>query len=167
MNVTNSCPPHVLFLTGVGKLSSALQAWTDASRCLHSTALLDYCWHLTGGLWQLGYLWRSFWSQYTINALLSFTQRPWPPLFTSLDFGSFQLNNISAWYPKLVIHWIYTRLVYWCTYWTKFDELNQALRFRGFCSSGSQLPNWALCKPSFEPNSINSQKKWKLAMGKV
>ena len=53
MNVTNSCPPHVLFLTGVDKLSSALQAWTDASRCLHSTALLDYCWHLTGGLGNL------------------------------------------------------------------------------------------------------------------
>ena len=35
----------------------------------------------------------------------------------------------------------------------------QALRFRGFCCSGSQLQNWALCKPSFEPKSFNSQKK--------
>ena len=35
----------------------------------------------------------------------------------------------------------------------------------GFCCSGRLLQNWALCQPSFEPNSINSQKK--LTMGKV
>ena len=37
--------------------------------------------------------------------------------------------------------------------------LNQALRFCGFCCSGTQHQNWALCKPSFEPKSINSQTK--------
>jgi hypothetical protein len=48
------------------------------------------------------------------------------------------------------------------------EFLNQALRFRKFCCSCSQLQNWALCKPSFEPNSIHWQKseylqweKWK------
>ena len=40
----------------------------------------------------------------------------------------------------------------------KWFFLNQALRFRGFCSSGCQLHNWALWKPSFEPKSFNSQK---------
>ena len=44
---------------------------------------------------------------------------------------------------------------------------HQALRFRGLCCSCSQLQNWALCKPRFESNSINSQKEWKLAMRKV
>ena len=39
------------------------------------------------------------------------------------------------------------------------EHIYQALRFHGFCCSGSQLQNWALCKPNFEPNSINSQKK--------
>jgi hypothetical protein len=37
--------------------------------------------------------------------------------------------------------------------------LHQGLRFCGFCCSGSQLQNWALCQPCFELNSINSQKK--------
>ena len=44
--------------------------------------------------------------------------------------------------------------------------INQALRFRGLCCSCSQLQNWALCMPSFEPNSINSQKKVKTCNGK-
>ena len=39
------------------------------------------------------------------------------------------------------------------------DLIYQALRFRGFYCSVGQLHNWALCKPSFEANSINSQKK--------
>ena len=47
------------------------------------------------------------------------------------------------------------------------SDIYQALRFRGFCCSGSQLQNWALCNQSFEPNSNISLKKWKLAMGKV
>ena len=44
--------------------------------------------------------------------------------------------------------------------------IHQALRFRGLCSSCSQLQNWALCKRSFKPNSINSQKKVKTCNGK-
>ena len=40
-------------------------------------------------------------------------------------------------------------------------SIYQALGFRRFCCSGSQLQNWALCKPSFEPKSFNSQKKVK------
>ena len=38
-------------------------------------------------------------------------------------------------------------------------SVDQGLRFRGLCCSCRQLQNWALCKPSFEPNSINSPKK--------
>ena len=45
-------------------------------------------------------------------------------------------------------------------------SIHQALRFREFCCSGSQLQNRALCKPSFEPNSIKSQKKVKTYNGK-
>ena len=46
------------------------------------------------------------------------------------------------------------------------SDIYQALRFRGFCCSGSQLHNWALCKPSFEPNSINSQNSGNLQLEK-
>ena len=44
--------------------------------------------------------------------------------------------------------------------------INQALRFCGFCCSGRQLQNLALCKPSFEPNLINSQKNENLQLEK-
>ena len=36
-----------------------------------------------------------------------------------------------------------------------------------FMNIDQTLSIWALCKSSFQPNSINRQKKFKLAMGKV
>ena len=57
-----------------------------------------------------------------------------------------EIKEINMFFLSFFLFCIYT-----------FTCIDHALRFRGYCCSVSQHWNWALCKPSFDPNSINSQ----------
>ena len=104
--------------------------------------------HCNSGLVQSGFCWYKTYIKYGCLAVVV-------PMMAS----NCRLGDFWGWGSLLSIEATNYK---WST-----DCVDQALRFCGLCCSGSSIKNWALCKLNFEPNSINWQKKWKLAMGKL